>query len=104
MASRRRVDWSQQAVRNLNDVLEYVAQASPRGAASIARSALALGDSLATLADRGRVVPEIGREDVREVFAFRYRLMYRIEPERVVVVAFIHGARDFARWRRELDL
>jgi hypothetical protein len=42
--------------------------------------------------------------DIREVFAFRYRLMYRVEPKAVTIVAFIHGARDFAQWRREVDL
>jgi hypothetical protein len=26
--------------------------------------------------------------------------MYRVEDATVVVVAFVHGARDFARWRR----
>jgi len=38
--------------------------------------------------------------DIREIFVFRYRLMYRVEDERVVVVAFLHGARDFATWRQ----
>jgi hypothetical protein len=37
---------------------------------------------------------------VGEIFAFRYRFMYRDQAERVVVVAFVHGARDFATWRQ----
>ena len=37
---------------------------------------------------------------IREVFIHRYRLLYRIERDRVVVVAFLHGARDFAKWRQ----
>ena len=59
--------------------------------------------SLETLAERGRVVPELADPTIREVFVFRYRLMYRIETERVTILAFVHGARDFARWRREQD-
>lgn len=104
MVARRRVAWSRQALRNLDEVLGHVAEVSPQGAASVARSALDLAESLSTLAERGRVVPEIGRPEIREVFAFRYRLMYRVEPEAVTIIAFIHGARDFARWRREVDL
>jgi len=37
---------------------------------------------------------------IGEIFAFRYRLMYRDQAERVVVVTFVHGARDFATWRQ----
>jgi plasmid stabilization system protein ParE len=40
---------------------------------------------------------------IREIFVFRYRLAYRVEAERVVVVAFVHGARDFATWRQGQD-
>jgi hypothetical protein len=40
---------------------------------------------------------------IRELVVFRYRLMYRVEHVRVVVVAFVHGARDFATWRQGQD-
>jgi len=32
---------------------------------------------------------------------FDYRLLYRVRSDEVVVVAYLHGARDFATWRRE---
>jgi plasmid stabilization system protein ParE len=60
--------------------------------------------SLATLSERGRVVPELNDPAIREVFVFRYRLLYRVEQARVVVVAFVHGAQDFATWRERDDL
>lgn len=45
---------------------------------------------------------EGGDITLRELFVYRYRLMYRVREDRVVVVAFLHGARDFAKWQREL--
>ena len=65
--------------------------------------ALAVGESLATLSERGRVVPELSQPDTREIFVFRYRLLYDVESEVVHIVAFLHGARDFERWRRETE-
>jgi toxin ParE1/3/4 len=59
--------------------------------------------SLVSLADRGRVVPELGDSTLRELFVFKYRLLYRIRDDRVVIVAFLHGARDFAKWRHEQE-
>ena len=103
MDSRRRVGWSRPAVAALNEALAFIAAESPQGASSVARAALESADSLATLAERGRVVPEIGRPTIREIFVFRYRMIYRVGSDRVTVIAFLHGARDFERWRRGLE-
>lgn len=54
--------------------------------------------SLATLSERGRVVPELGDEAVREVFVDSYRLLYRVTEEHVQVLGFVHGARSFGGW------
>ncbi|MBI2909921.1 MAG: type II toxin-antitoxin system RelE/ParE family toxin [Chloroflexi bacterium] len=58
--------------------------------------------SLSELAERGRIVPEIGKPDIRELFAARYRLVYGIEESRVVILGLVHGKRDLKRlWDRE---
>jgi len=63
--------------------------------------ALEVADTLSTLSERGRVVPELGETTLREVFVYEYRLLYRVREDRVVIRAFLHGARDFSKWRRE---
>ena len=65
--------------------------------------ALEAAVGLTTFAQRGRVVPELADRTIREVFVYRYRLLYRVERERVVIVAILHGARDFAKWRQGQD-
>ena len=104
MAARtRRVVWAESAQVALDEVLGDIASASPAGAVQILTRALEVAESLATLADRGRVVPEVGDATLRELFVFNYRLVYRVHDDRVVLRAFIHGARDFAKWRREQE-
>lgn len=44
---------------------------------------------------RRRIVPEVHNESVREVFVKSYRLIYEIRSDRIVILAFIHGARRF---------
>ena len=39
------------------------------------------------------MVPEADDENLREVFAYSYRIIYRVETDAVVVVAVIHGKR-----------
>ncbi len=101
MASRRHVAWTQEARRTLGEVLEFIAEESNEGASRVLEQVLSAAGSLATLADRGRVVPELANPAVREIFVYRYRLIYRVTPASIEILAFIHGARDFERWRRE---
>jgi len=43
----------------------------------------------------GRRVPEIRREDVREVFLRSYRIVYRVMSERIDIVTVFEGHRIF---------
>ena len=49
--------------------------------------------TLATLPERGRVVPELGEPDIREIIFKSYRIVYRVRPGRVEVIRFWHAAR-----------
>ena len=41
----------------------------------------------------GRKVPEFDNENIRELLAYSYRVIYRIEENEVVIAAVIHGRR-----------
>ncbi len=77
MAQRhRRVIWTAQAQLALGEALDYIAQDSVDGARAVLSQAVAAASGLETLSERGRVVAELGNPFVREVFVFRYRLLY----------------------------
>ena len=101
MAARvREVIWAESAREALDAVIGYIAQDSQQAAGQVLDEALRAGASLATFAERGRVVPELNDPSIREVFVYKYRLQYEVGEARVLVVAFLHGARDFAAWRQ----
>jgi plasmid stabilization system protein ParE len=100
-ARTRRVIWAESAQQALDDVLGHIAADSSDGAIRVLIRALEVAASLSTLAERGRVVPEVGDSTLRELFVYDYRILYRIYEDRIVIRAFLHGARDFAKWRGE---
>jgi len=101
MAARvRQVIWAESARDALDEVIAYISQDSRQAAVRVLETALEAAARLATFPERGRVVPEMNDPTIREVFVHRYRLLYRVDDERVVIVAFLHGARDFAKWRQ----
>ena len=85
----------------LNETLAYISQESPQGAQSVLLQALEAAAGLATFAERGRIVPEQDDPTVRELIVGRYRLIYEVRPSEVLILTFLHGARDFAKWRGE---
>jgi plasmid stabilization system protein ParE len=42
----------------------------------------------------GQVVAEFSDNDIRERLIQKYRLVYRVRTDAIVILAIIHGARD----------
>jgi len=87
------ITWSPQVRDDLHAIAAYIAQDSPRYAGAVINRILAAGRSLDTLPWRGRIVPELGLDDYREISVHEYRLIYRIVGRTVEIIAVIHGRR-----------
>ena len=99
MGSRyRRVDWTAGASRELHAVINFVADESPEAAIRLLDDILGSADSLRSMPDRGRIVPERDDPTVRELLVEPYRLLYNITESAVVILGLLHQRRDFDRW------
>ena len=87
------VHWTQTAQSHLLAIYEYIAQDSPFYATRMVDRLTSRTLQIGTYPLAGRSVPEFERDDIREVIEGRYRLIYRIKPSQVDILAVIHGAR-----------
>jgi plasmid stabilization system protein ParE len=95
-----KIYWTRQAQEDLRAIRLHISRDAPATAKAYVRK---LRASVARLEDfpySGEIVPELGREELREIFQGSYRLIYRASEERIVVLAVFHGAqildaRDF---------
>ncbi len=90
----RFVVWSQAAADDFEAIASHLAGDSPSYASAFASEIWEASQNLATFSERGRIVRELGEADLREIYVRRYRLIYRVESERVAILAIIHGRRD----------
>jgi plasmid stabilization system protein ParE len=97
---RRRVVWALRAQRAVDDALAHIAEDSPQAAADLAAQVTDRADSLATLSERGRIVPELADPSLRELIVGPYRLLYEVHETEVQIVGFLHGRQDFGTWHR----
>jgi len=87
------VEWSPEATEDLESIAEYIARDSEFYARAVVTEILSASRNIWKFPLIGRVVPETGDERIRERFVYSYRIVYRIESERILVVAVIHGKR-----------
>lgn len=45
---------------------------------------------------RGRIVPELDDEHVREIFLYSYRFIYEISGDDIFILALVHGKRNIS--------
>ncbi len=81
---RRRVVWTDGASRELHAAIGFVAEESRESAIRLLEGILTSADSLRSMADRGRIVPEYDDPRVRELLVGPYRLLYHIAESEVV--------------------
>ena len=87
------VVWSPRAIDDVHAVAAYIALDSEAYAASVVRVILEKARNLSDFPYAGRVVPEFGDDTIREVFAYSYRIIYRVEANEITIAAVIHGKR-----------
>ena len=96
MAERRReVIWTPGARTDLDEIVAYIAGDSFQAALAFLEEAFETAETLTTLSERGRIVPELNDPLVRELFIKRYRLLYEIHEQEIHVLAVLHSAREF---------
>jgi len=88
-----RVVWSRRALQDVENIASYIARDSPAYAASVVKAILNETRMLTRFPRSGRKVPELDKDDIREVFAYSYRIIYWINDEEIIVAAVIHGKR-----------
>jgi plasmid stabilization system protein ParE len=93
-----KVEWSEPALDELERIQLYIAQDSVHHARQFVEGAFAATDRLIDFPRAGRQVPEADDPDTRQLIFHDYRIIYRLDPpERVVVLAVVHGRRDLTR-------
>jgi addiction module RelE/StbE family toxin len=87
-----KVHWTDSALKHLLDIYEYISQNSPFYAKRMVDRLTKRSEQIADFPISGRNVPEYPAEDIRELIEKPYRIIYRIKPDQIDVLAVVHGA------------
>ncbi|MDH3770336.1 MAG: type II toxin-antitoxin system RelE/ParE family toxin [Nitrospirota bacterium] len=88
-----RVVWSVVARDDLKALVDYIKADSPGYARTFGWHIQQRVGQLQHFPESGRKVPEDASGTYRELIAGNYRVVYRVDNDKVTIVTLIHGAR-----------
>ena len=78
--------WSPLAVDQVREITSYIALDKPSDAVKSAEKIFNSVKRLAEFPDTGRIVPEINRNEIREIVQGNYRVIYKVKPKEILVL------------------
>ncbi|MGL4499935.1 MAG: type II toxin-antitoxin system RelE/ParE family toxin [Planktothrix sp.] len=85
------VVWSPQAIDDIDAIAAYIARDSISYAAAVVQRIIEVTRNLSKAPEAGMIVQEFGDENIREQFAYTYRVIYQIREDIVTIASVIHG-------------
>ena len=91
-----RVVWAPVALDRAEEAARHTAGDRPAAAAKWIDGLFDAVAKLSTFPHKGRMVPEVGRVEIREVLYGQYRVIYRLEEKRLFILTVRHQRRHFS--------
>ena len=88
-----KVRWTQPAVDDLKAIAAYIAKDNLAEARRFADKLKRKAESAARFPKRGRMVPELHQEAIRELIEGNYRIVYRVTETAVEILTLFEGHR-----------
>ena len=92
-----KVIWTNNALQDLEEIAEFIERDSPYYAKVTIRSIFNYTKVLEDQPNLGRIVPEVGSEDTRELISGNYRIIYKVFLESIYIITVHHSSRDLTQ-------
>ena len=90
------IRWSARATRDLGQIAAYIARDNPKAAREWIARLRKTAENAARAPLAARSVPEIQRDDVREVFLRSYRIVYGVRDDHIFVFTVFGGGKQLS--------
>ena len=88
-----KVFWTKAALRRLLEIEEYISQDNPAAAISFTDKLILLSETLSDNPEKGRIVPELSLDNIRELIHKNYRIVYLIKKHSIDILTVFEGHR-----------
>jgi len=91
------IRWTHRSIEDLRAIGRYIAEDDPRASRRWIEQLRQRAHQVAATPKAGRRVPEVDRDDIREVLLRSYRIVYRVVRDGIEVLTVFEGHRLLPR-------
>lgn len=92
-----KVFWTKESVLQLREIEEYISRDNPTAAVKFVDELISAGETLARHPEKGRVVPELSINNLREIIHKNYRIVYLVKQKSIDILTVFESHRLFRR-------
>ena len=85
--------WTEPAVADLEEIGQFISKDNPPAAEKVGSKIIREAENVAAFPRLGRIVPEFGNPQIREIISQSYRVIYKFDEEGDLV-AILRGVID----------
>ena len=93
--------WTDRAVSDLLRIKSYIACDNPHASMEFTKRLKKSAERLEKFPLSGRTVPELSRNEIREVIVDNYRIIYKMTPKKIFVLTVFESHRKFKLKRQD---
>ncbi|MEN8192553.1 MAG: type II toxin-antitoxin system RelE/ParE family toxin [Bacteroidota bacterium] len=86
-----KIKWTKEALTNIQSIEEYIFHDNPSAAIGLTDKIISLVEELIDSPQKGRVVPELSIEQIREILYKNYRIVYLFKKNSIEVLTVFEG-------------
>jgi addiction module RelE/StbE family toxin len=83
--------WTKEALLRLREIEEYISKDNSIAAIEFVEKLISVTETLIDYPEKGRIVPELALENIRELIYKNYRIVYLIKKNAIDILTVFEG-------------
>jgi len=83
--------WTKEALLRLKEIDEYISRDNPVAATDFVDKLILVAETIVDNLKKGRVVPELSLENIRELLYKNYRIVYLVKKNSLEILTVFEG-------------
>ena len=81
-----KISWTKEAMKNLQQIEDFISADNPEAAIHLTEKLISLTKDLGRFPKKGRIVPELSIDRIREIIHKNYRTVYAIKKNSITIL------------------
>ena len=86
-----KIFWTKEALLRLQEIEEYISRDNPIGAIEFVDKLITVAETIIDNPQKGRIVPELSLENIRELLYQNYRIVYLVKKNSAAILTVFEG-------------